>query len=167
MVQSVFSNKSKAYLVIILNCGHCCWVSLEIDTWKHAHSRDASSSEKLSSLRRYFVLILILVYFSFFREQPIFTCKAHVFHIDPKTKRSWLPASSAAVNVSFFYDSSRGKQSIFDNLIKIIRSFNLQTENVKRSKLHNMRAKSFQAKRTRFLKKWLNNEMITLPIEIS
>eukprot|EP00093_Oithona_nana_P011776 11776.XXX_354680_347102_1 [CDS] Oithona nana genome sequencing. len=41
------------------------------------------------------------------REQPIFTCKAHVFHIDPKTKRSWLPASSAAVNVSFFYDSSR------------------------------------------------------------
>jgi len=41
-------------------------------------------------------------------EQPIFTCKAHVFHIDPKTKRSWLPASSAAVNVSFFYDSSRG-----------------------------------------------------------
>ena len=43
-----------------------------------------------------------------FREQPIFTCKAHVFHIDPKTKRSWLPASSAAVNVSFFYDSSRG-----------------------------------------------------------
>ncbi|CAG9863996.1 unnamed protein product [Phyllotreta striolata] len=40
-------------------------------------------------------------------EQPIFTCKAHVFHIDPKTKRSWMPASSAAVNVSFFYDSSR------------------------------------------------------------
>ncbi|XP_018328744.1 homer protein homolog 2 [Agrilus planipennis] len=40
-------------------------------------------------------------------EQPIFTCKAHVFHIDPKTKRSWMPASTAAVNVSFFYDSSR------------------------------------------------------------
>jgi len=41
-------------------------------------------------------------------EQPIFTCKAHVFHIDPKTKRSWIAASAAAVNVSFFYDSSRG-----------------------------------------------------------
>lgn len=40
-------------------------------------------------------------------EQPIFTCKAHVFHIDPKTKRSWIPASTLAVNVSFFYDSSR------------------------------------------------------------
>ncbi|KAL0278255.1 UNVERIFIED_CONTAM: hypothetical protein PYX00_000122 [Menopon gallinae] len=40
-------------------------------------------------------------------EQPIFSCKAHVFHIDPKTKRSWISASNTAVNVSFFYDSSR------------------------------------------------------------
>ncbi|CAK1589815.1 unnamed protein product [Parnassius mnemosyne] len=46
-------------------------------------------------------------------EQPIFTCKAHVFHIDPKTKRSWMAASSTAVSVSFFYDSSR-------NLYRII-----------------------------------------------
>lgn len=42
-----------------------------------------------------------------FREQPIFSCKAHVFHIDPKTKRSWIPASNTAVSVSFFYDSTR------------------------------------------------------------
>ncbi|KDR16581.1 homer protein homolog 2 isoform X2 [Zootermopsis nevadensis] len=41
------------------------------------------------------------------REQPIFSCKAHVFHIDPKTKRSWISASSTAVSVSFFYDSTR------------------------------------------------------------
>nr|XP_040565917.1 homer protein homolog 2-like isoform X1 [Lepeophtheirus salmonis] len=41
-------------------------------------------------------------------EQPIFSCKAHVFHIDPKTKRSWISASTNAVSVSFFYDSSRG-----------------------------------------------------------
>ncbi|XP_046835570.1 homer protein homolog 2 isoform X2 [Vespa crabro] len=40
-------------------------------------------------------------------EQPIFSCKAHVFHIDPKTKRSWVSASTAAVSVSFFYDSTR------------------------------------------------------------
>lgn len=40
-------------------------------------------------------------------EQPIFTCKAHVFHIDPKTKRSWISASASAVSVSFFYDSTR------------------------------------------------------------
>ncbi|XP_013776126.1 homer protein homolog 2-like isoform X2 [Limulus polyphemus] len=46
-------------------------------------------------------------------EQPIFTTKAHVFHIDPKTKRSWIPASSQAVSVSFFYDSTR-------NLYRII-----------------------------------------------
>lgn len=47
------------------------------------------------------------IIFVCFSEQPIFTCKAHVFHIDPKTKRSWMPASSSAVSVSFFYDSSR------------------------------------------------------------
>ncbi|KAF7492219.1 Homer -like protein 2 [Sarcoptes scabiei] len=38
---------------------------------------------------------------------PIFTTKAHVFHIDPQTKRSWIPASTAAVNVNFYYDSQR------------------------------------------------------------
>uniref|UniRef100_A0A182JSN1 WH1 domain-containing protein n=1 Tax=Anopheles christyi TaxID=43041 RepID=A0A182JSN1_9DIPT len=46
-------------------------------------------------------------------EQPIFTCNAHVFHIDPKTKRTWITASSKAIAVSFFYDSSR-------NLYRII-----------------------------------------------
>ncbi|TDG47209.1 hypothetical protein AWZ03_006340 [Drosophila navojoa] len=46
-------------------------------------------------------------------EQPIFTCQAHVFHIDPKTKRTWITASTKAVNVSFFYDISR-------NLYRII-----------------------------------------------
>lgn len=46
-------------------------------------------------------------------EQPIFSTKAHVFHIDPKTKRSWIPASSQAVSVSFFFDSTR-------NLYRII-----------------------------------------------
>lgn len=46
-------------------------------------------------------------------EQPIYTAKAHVFHIDPQTKRSWIPASASAVNVSFFYDSAR-------NLYRII-----------------------------------------------
>ncbi|RWS18729.1 homer-like protein, partial [Leptotrombidium deliense] len=46
-------------------------------------------------------------------EQAIFSTKAHVFHIDPQTKRSWIPASSQAINVSFFYDSAR-------NLYRII-----------------------------------------------
>ncbi|XP_028301030.1 homer protein homolog 3-like isoform X2 [Gouania willdenowi] len=41
------------------------------------------------------------------REQPIFSSRAHVFQIDPSTKRNWLPASKHAVTVSFFYDASR------------------------------------------------------------
>ncbi|KAB7499041.1 Homer-like protein 2, partial [Armadillidium nasatum] len=53
------------------------------------------------------VLVNVPLYTHFIMEQPIFTCKAHVFHIDPKTKRSWIPASSSAVSVSFFYDSTR------------------------------------------------------------
>nr|XP_033936368.1 homer protein homolog 3b isoform X2 [Pseudochaenichthys georgianus] len=40
-------------------------------------------------------------------EQPIFSARAHVFQIDPATKRNWLPASKHAVSVSFFYDASR------------------------------------------------------------
>ncbi|KAK5599527.1 hypothetical protein CRENBAI_019967 [Crenichthys baileyi] len=40
-------------------------------------------------------------------EQPIFSTRAHVFQIDPATKRNWLPASKHAVTVSFFYDASR------------------------------------------------------------
>ncbi|XP_020354254.1 homer protein homolog 3 isoform X1 [Oncorhynchus kisutch] len=41
------------------------------------------------------------------REQPIFSARAHVFQIDPATKRNWLPASKHAVTVSFFYDANR------------------------------------------------------------
>ncbi|KAG7327660.1 hypothetical protein KOW79_009266 [Hemibagrus wyckioides] len=40
-------------------------------------------------------------------EQPLFSTKAHVFQIDPATKRNWIPASKHAVTVSFFYDASR------------------------------------------------------------
>ncbi|XP_019744461.1 homer protein homolog 3 isoform X1 [Hippocampus comes] len=41
------------------------------------------------------------------REQPIFSTRAHVFQIDPATKRNWIPASKHAVSVSFFFDSNR------------------------------------------------------------
>ncbi|OQV25855.1 putative Homer protein-like protein 1 [Hypsibius exemplaris] len=40
-------------------------------------------------------------------EQPLLSVKAHVYHIDPKSKKSWIPATSQAVPVSFFYDSTR------------------------------------------------------------
>ena len=35
-----------------------------------------------------------------------------MFQIDPKTKKNWLPASPAAINVSFYYDSSRSSYRI-------------------------------------------------------
>ncbi|KAG7487874.1 hypothetical protein MATL_G00028100 [Megalops atlanticus] len=41
------------------------------------------------------------------REQPLFSARAHVFQIDPATKRNWIPASKHAVTVSFFYDANR------------------------------------------------------------
>jgi len=47
-----------------------------------------------------------------YREQPIFTTKAHVFHIDPTTKKNWIPSSSGSVNVSFYYDSNRSTYRI-------------------------------------------------------
>lgn len=40
-------------------------------------------------------------------EQPIFSTKAHVFQIDPGTKKTWVPTSKHAVTVSYFYDSTR------------------------------------------------------------
>uniref|UniRef100_A0A672M7V7 Homer protein homolog 1-like n=1 Tax=Sinocyclocheilus grahami TaxID=75366 RepID=A0A672M7V7_SINGR len=42
-----------------------------------------------------------------FREQPIYSTRAHVFQIDPSTKKNWMPTSKHAVTVSYFYDSTR------------------------------------------------------------
>eukprot|EP00064_Thunnus_orientalis_P007833 superscaffoldBa00000892_g7855 len=53
------------------------------------------------------VALSIITVFSVEEEQPIFSVRAHVFQIDPATKRNWLPASKHAVTVSFFYDASR------------------------------------------------------------
>uniref|UniRef100_A0A6I8NCL9 Homer protein homolog 2 n=1 Tax=Ornithorhynchus anatinus TaxID=9258 RepID=A0A6I8NCL9_ORNAN len=46
------------------------------------------------------------------REQPIFTTRAHVFQIDPSTKKNWIPASKQAVTVSYFYDSTRNSYRV-------------------------------------------------------
>ncbi|XP_078314570.1 uncharacterized protein LOC111130409 isoform X5 [Crassostrea virginica] len=46
------------------------------------------------------------------REQPIFTTKAHVFQIDPDTKKNWIPASKSAVSVSYYYDTTRNTYRI-------------------------------------------------------
>uniref|UniRef100_A0A4X2LD31 Homer scaffold protein 3 n=1 Tax=Vombatus ursinus TaxID=29139 RepID=A0A4X2LD31_VOMUR len=41
------------------------------------------------------------------REQPLFSTRAHVFQIDPATKRNWIPAGKHALTVSYFYDATR------------------------------------------------------------
>uniref|UniRef100_A0A3P9JRQ1 Homer scaffold protein 1 n=1 Tax=Oryzias latipes TaxID=8090 RepID=A0A3P9JRQ1_ORYLA len=41
------------------------------------------------------------------RRQPIFSTRAHVFQIDPNTKKNWVPTSKHAVTVSYFFDSTR------------------------------------------------------------
>ncbi|XP_028569407.2 homer protein homolog 3 isoform X1 [Podarcis muralis] len=41
------------------------------------------------------------------REQPIFSTRAHIFQIDPATKRNWIPTSKHALTVSYFYDATR------------------------------------------------------------
>jgi hypothetical protein len=35
-------------------------------------------------------------------EQPIFTCKAHVFHIDPKTKR-WAKLKKSVIRYQGYH----------------------------------------------------------------
>uniref|UniRef100_A0A9J7YX54 Homer scaffold protein 2 n=2 Tax=Cyprinus carpio TaxID=7962 RepID=A0A9J7YX54_CYPCA len=45
-------------------------------------------------------------------EQPIFTTRAHVFQIDPSTKKNWVPASKQAVTVSYFNDITRNSYRI-------------------------------------------------------
>ncbi|PVD20165.1 hypothetical protein C0Q70_20659 [Pomacea canaliculata] len=45
-------------------------------------------------------------------QQPIFSTKAHVFQIDPETKKNWIPASKVAVSVSYYYDSTRNTYRI-------------------------------------------------------
>ncbi|KAM3173273.1 hypothetical protein ACTXT7_012827 [Hymenolepis weldensis] len=41
------------------------------------------------------------------KEQPVFTCQAHVFTINPSTRRSWVQASSKAIDINIFYDSTK------------------------------------------------------------
>jgi len=37
-------------------------------------------------------------------EQPLFSCKAHVFQLEPEMKKSWIALSTTAVNVQIFHD---------------------------------------------------------------
>ncbi|XP_043910759.1 homer protein homolog 3 [Protopterus annectens] len=53
------------------------------------------------------LIFFLLLFCMFSREQPIFSTRAHVFQIDPATKRNWIPASKHAAVVSYFYDATR------------------------------------------------------------
>ncbi|GFR91720.1 hypothetical protein ElyMa_000850900 [Elysia marginata] len=52
------------------------------------------------------------LFFSYVREQPIFTTKAHVFQIDAGTKKEWVPASKSSVSVSYYFDNTRNTYRI-------------------------------------------------------
>ena len=41
------------------------------------------------------------------REKAVFAIHAHVFQIDPETKKKWLPSSTASVRVAYYHDPSR------------------------------------------------------------
>jgi len=56
------------------------------------------------------MISICFLLFIWYREQPqkpLYTTQAHVFQIDPDTKKSWLPSCKQAVNVSFFYDNTK------------------------------------------------------------
>ena len=41
------------------------------------------------------------------RERPVFSTKAHVFQIDPETRKKWIPSTEKPVVVSYYFDSNR------------------------------------------------------------
>ncbi|MED6280849.1 Homer protein 1 [Characodon lateralis] len=61
----------------------------------------------MKPLSRCLLLLFIPPLLSLCSEQPIFSSRAHVFQIDPNTKKNWVPTSKHAVTVSYFFDSTR------------------------------------------------------------
>ena len=42
-----------------------------------------------------------------FSEKAVFAVHAHVFQIDPETKKKWLPSSKSSVHVAYYHDPTR------------------------------------------------------------
>lgn len=63
------------------------------------------------------LLLKVLMFEYCCSDQPIFSTKAHVFQIDPETKKKWLPVSTQAVTISFYHDVARNSYRIisFEN----------------------------------------------------
>ena len=42
-----------------------------------------------------------------FSEKSVLNVHAHVFQIDPDTKKKWLPSSTSSVRVAYYHDPNR------------------------------------------------------------
>jgi hypothetical protein len=42
------------------------------------------------------MLVLKYSYFYLSEQPALFSCKAHIFQVDPDTRKSWLPLSNSA-----------------------------------------------------------------------
>ena len=54
-----------------------------------------------------YMLSVNILYNFVFSEKAVLNVQAHVFKIDPETKKKWLPSSTASVKVSYYHDPSR------------------------------------------------------------
>ncbi|KAE8285327.1 Homer protein-like protein 1 [Larimichthys crocea] len=72
---------------------------------RHREERGRKAGEGRSNLG--FISRTQTAKYSKMGEQPIFSTRAHVFQIDPNTKKNWVPTSKHAVTVSYFFDSTR------------------------------------------------------------
>ena len=52
-------------------------------------------------------VVSLIVYPRVYREKPVFSTRAHVFQLDPQTKKNWKPASKTAILVAFYHDPAR------------------------------------------------------------
>lgn len=75
--------------------------------WKMKCGHPSGHNCQITRVQWYYVQIIFITFTLSFREQPIFSTRAHVFQIDPNTKKNWVPTSKHAVTVSYFYDSTR------------------------------------------------------------
>eukprot|EP00800_Vazella_pourtalesii_P020912 TRINITY_DN7585_c0_g2_i1.p1 TRINITY_DN7585_c0_g2~~TRINITY_DN7585_c0_g2_i1.p1 ORF type:complete len:408 (-),score=97.36 TRINITY_DN7585_c0_g2_i1:162-1385(-) len=41
-------------------------------------------------------------------DNTVFTTRGHVFHIDPESRKKWLPSAEGPAGISLFYDEQRG-----------------------------------------------------------
>ena len=45
--------------------------------------------------------VLEIALLSSSEQPPLFTCKAHIFQVDPDTRKTWIPLSSGAGMFAF------------------------------------------------------------------